>query len=466
MPSIAKRQKVLDGRAEVLSYARDPQAFYLRVWNNDTRSYRSSRIDGVSDIETAASNALDVYLEIGKDGTQPSKRKPKRGPTQGQTKRQKLDVWVEKYLANELEKVDAGLLKAGTVKNKCETLRIHFLAYCKENGVENSSQVAVGVFDRYPVYRAGCSRHTVRRELAAIKMFLAYLHRNKLLNPYEYTDQLLPKIQLKDEDWDSNPPIRDDQEWKTILKHLHRYVKEGDVHPRPRVGLSRKRFWTLLLVLKNTGLRPAEALALRWSDIETQNIFRETSSGAKVDRYIVHIRVLASKTGALREVTANCAQPLARWKREQRIYLDKYEQHFRWNGVTLNRGSDGLPVIPQDALVFALPEKSEWSVGDYTNLTYQWRQLMDRCRHELKGPILSPHRYNIYSLRSTRSQELFELGVDPFLAGKQMGHSPDQMAKIYARLPSRKRAIKEAAYIQFGRREGEDAVTVDLDQIS
>ena len=51
-----------------------------------------------------------------------------------------------------------------------------------------------------------------------------------------------------------------------------------------------------------------------------------------MDRFVVHIRVLASKAKSLREVTANFAQPLARWKKYVREYLDNYEQHFKLNG--------------------------------------------------------------------------------------------------------------------------------------
>ena len=492
MPSVNERRKVLDDRAEVCSYTRDPGTFYLRVWHKESRSYKSSRIDGAGDIDEAASKALDVYLAI-TSGTSPSTSKAKNnGDVQKARKKNGVITdLIERYLAEELEKVEKGLLKPGTVKNKQETLRNHLIPYLKEQKVTKTNDIKVGVFDRYELVRAGCSRHTIRRELAAMKMFCAWLHRHRLIDPYEFNADLFKPVKLKDEDWDSNPPIRDEKEWKIILKHLHAFVKEGERHPKKKVGMARKRFWTLLLLLKNGGFRPSEALALRWSDLEFENVGRisqskreaelqlyeeegmlnelnqkQLDSLGRVDRYVVHVRVLASKTGALREVTCNAASPLARWKKELRMYMDKHEEHFTYNGVVLARSEkDGLPIIPMDTPVFSIPEKNEWKMSDYSIYNYYWRELMKRAKDELRGPILSPHRYTIYSLRSTRAVELFELGVDPFLSGKQLGHLPDMMAKIYARLPSRKRATKEAAHIQFGKRDDGGEI-VDVDDIS
>lgn len=466
MPSVAAQRKVLDGRATVVSYERDPETFVLRVWRKDSRSYWTSTIDGVSDIDSACEKALDVFLEYS-SGTSPRTNKDKGGVPKVRQKKGVLSTLVEEYLAEEQERSDKGLIIARTVKNKAEALRIHFSEYCKQNNLTVTTDIVVGVFDRYEVFRAGCSKHTIRRELGAIKMFVSWLHRRKLLNPYEYTADLFKPVKLRDDDWDSNPPIRDDKEWRTILKHIHRFVKEGYDGPKKKTGIARERFHTLIMVLKNSGMRPGEALALRWSDVEVQNIHRESSSGGKHDRYVTHFRVLESKTGASREVTANCAEFLARWELTLRRHLDKYEKHFRYNDVDLIRSEkDGLPIIPKDTLIFTIPEKNEWKLSDYSQYNYYWREIMRRAKDELRGPQLSPHHYTIYSLRSSRAMELFEMGVDPFLAGKQLGHLPDMMAKIYARLPSRRRAIKEAAYIQFGRKDNADHVDVELSEVS
>ena len=227
-------------------------------------------------------------------------------------------------------------------------------------------------------------------------------------------------------------------------------------------------------------MRPVEARNMRWRDIEFENVGRISKRQrdldlgelqaqgveewelepevvdelGKVNRYVSHIRVHKSKTGAQREITSNSAEVLARGKRDLREYLDKYTRHFQLNGVELvSDKDDGLPVIPDDVLVFSLPSKNEWKLTPYNTLNRSWRYIMNELEGELKEPQMSKHPYTIYLLRSTRAQELMDMGVDVYLASTQMGHSVAALEKIYARLPQRRRATKEAAHIEFGKRE-------------
>ena len=89
---------------------------------------------------------------------------------------------------------------------------------------------------------------------------------------------------------------------------------------------------------------------------------------------------------------------------------------------------------------------------------------MSRCQSRLKGPLMSTHNYTMYSLRSTRAQEMMDLGVDVYLAATQLGHSVAILEKVYARLPQRRRATKEAAHIEFGKRKNENKM-VSLDEV-
>ena len=80
MPTIATKTSVLDGRAEVVSYARDSSAFYVRVRIPEKRGYRSRRIDGVISLPDALDKALDAYMSLGA----PSDPKPpRRGTKEG-----------------------------------------------------------------------------------------------------------------------------------------------------------------------------------------------------------------------------------------------------------------------------------------------------------------------------------------------------------------------------------------------
>ena len=482
---------MLDGRAEVVSYVRDTSVFYLRVRVPQKQGYRSRRIDGVSTLPEAITKALDTYMDLGT----PSNPKPPRRGTKEGTKvpsRSALLQHLEAHLLEQEEKCQAGVIKPSTLKNKKETLLKHLQGYLLEVGITKVGQVKVGCFDRYQVWRIESnvadgknppSNLTLKKEATIISGFIGYLVKKRLLDPYEAAQKqdISPKIRLSDTDFDSNPPIRDAEEWLKILVEVRAWVKEGKAHPRPRTLLHRQMFWSLLLVLKQTGMRPDEARSLRWRDIETEDIGRfsqtqwdedmaflqlqgvdendldeeDRQSLGRVSRYVTHIRILQSKTKSIREVTSNSAEALSRWKAWQRQYLLLMKQ--RGNGYDYE--------IAEDDLVFGVPERDAIKITSYNTLNINWRNIIDRCGSSLRGPIMSDHKYTIYSLRSTRAQELMDMGVDVYLAATQLGHTVAMLEKVYARLPQRRRATKEAAHIEFGRRKN-DSEIVSLDQLA
>ena len=190
------------------------------------------------------------------------------------------------------------------------------------------------------------SNHTLKKEAAGIGQFINYLAKNRLLDPFEASQlkNIPPKVKLFDADFDSNPPIRDKEEWMLIMHELHDWVEESRVMQSRRTLILRQMYMTFLLVLKQTGMRPNEARGLRWRDIETEDIGRfsaaqwekdiafyqlqrlepdidldqvDRESVGRLRRYVTHIRILQSKTKSAREVTSNSAEPLAHWKQWQ-----------------------------------------------------------------------------------------------------------------------------------------------------
>ena len=445
----------------------------------------------MSTLPEAITKALDTYMDLGT----PSNPKPPRRGTKEGTKvasRSALLQHLEAHLLEQEEKCQAGVIKPSTLKNKKETLLKHLQGYLLEVGITKVGQIKVGCFDRYQVWRIESnvadgknppSNLTLKKEATIISGFISYLVKKRLLDPYEAAQKqdISPKIRLSDTDFDSNPPIRDAEEWLKILVEVRAWVKEGKAHPRPRTLLHRQMFWSLLLVLKQTGMRPDEARSLRWRDIETEDIGRfsqtqwdedmaflqlqgvdendldeeDRQSLGRVSRYVTHIRILQSKTKSIREVTSNSAEALSRWKAWQRQYLLLMKQ--RGNGYDYE--------IAEDDLVFGVPERDAIKITSYNTLNINWRNIIDRCGSSLRGPIMSDHKYTIYSLRSTRAQELMDMGVDVYLAATQLGHTVAMLEKVYARLPQRRRATKEAAHIEFGRRKN-DSEIVSLDQLA
>lgn len=471
MPTIATRTPVLEGRAEVITYARDTSVYYLRQFIKEKKGYRTRKIDGVDNLNAAKDKALEVYIELSQPIIKGAKSSTNRRGIKEGTKvtpsRELIVTWVNRYIEHQQERCDKGIIKEITLKNKKEALRKHLLGYCEAYGLVRTNQIKAGCFDRYQVYRSKDSKSslTLRKESATIAEWIGYLVTNRLIDPYEAAQKskISPSIRLNDGDFDSNPPIRDLDEWLTILKEIRIWIEEAHTHPNTRVKLWRQMFWSLMLYLKQTGARPNEARNLCWNDIEFENIGRvsktqrdadigelqvqgidiselpeEIAEGlGRVDRFVTHSRILQSKTGRIREITSNSAQCLIRWRKLQQ----------EWGKHNFNydiKGSD---------LVFGIPSMDGVVITPYNTLNINWRKLMKRLDGKLKGPLMSPHPYTIYSLRSTRAQELMDLGVDVYLAATQMGHSVAMLEKVYARLPQRRRATQEAAHIEFGKRK-------------
>ena len=63
MPKIAKRRKVLDGRAEVITYSRDESAWYYRE-PDGSGGYRQRRLKQALSEADAVAMAMDVWSEM------------------------------------------------------------------------------------------------------------------------------------------------------------------------------------------------------------------------------------------------------------------------------------------------------------------------------------------------------------------------------------------------------------------
>jgi integrase len=395
---------------------------------------------------------------------------------------------MDTYLREQQERVDAGLIKAHTLRKMREVLLGHFIPYCKQNELIATRDIKVGSLDRYPNVVKINSRNTLRDHLQKIGAFLRHLVRRRLIDPYAASiiKEVLPTVNIRQEDLTANPPFRA-EDWEIFKRAMKSWREEAEKEERKdsRKIFHRRRMTCLVMLLHQTGMRPDEALNLRWKDIEVVDIgrFSETKFREEIEkrdeelyqieqegivdvvwdgkddeemgrtkRLISHLRVLHSKTGQVREVTSNSATTignLRKWTRERIDYLNK--KNFRSLEIT------------EDTKIFDNPMTGEWKTQQYNNWTKSWHDLLARCEG-LKGPILSEKPYTIYSLRSSRAQWMLEQGVDLAVATKQLGHSPQMLLSTYARLPVRERAVKEAAHIEYGRKK-EKSTIVDVDEI-
>ena len=108
MPKIAERRKVLDGRAEVITYSRDESAWYYRE-PDGSGGYRQRRLKEALSEADAVEMAMDVWSEMKttqnliKTGQVPVK------PTR-RTKKATVDVAIDEFLSEEKRRVDAGII--------------------------------------------------------------------------------------------------------------------------------------------------------------------------------------------------------------------------------------------------------------------------------------------------------------------------------------------------------------------
>ena len=125
-----------------------------------------------------------------------SPKPPRRGTKHGTkvAKRAALLQHLAEYLAEETERCEAGVIKPSTLKNKTEALTKHLQGYLAHAGITKPSQVKVGCFDRYQVWRIDSnaaanqkppSNLTLNKEATIIAGFIGYLVKKRLLDPYE-----------------------------------------------------------------------------------------------------------------------------------------------------------------------------------------------------------------------------------------------------------------------------------------
>lgn len=144
-------------------------------------------------------------------------------------------------------------------------------------------------------------------------------------------------------------------------------------------------FYPLLFA---TGLRPGEALALRWQDYDGETVH----VGATHTR---NKRKAATKTGVARRVY------VPSWVRPR---LDQHPTRFKGQAIFVN--SEGGPLT------------------DTKRMNPMWREALRQCRL----PDCDP-----YACRHTRASELLTTGVSIAEAAQQLGHNAAMFTGLYSR---------------------------------
>lgn len=190
-------------------------------------------------------------------------------------------------------------------------------------------------------------------------------------------------------------------EWERIranpAKVVTKPARSRKSRPRPlhpdeveaiRAQLS-ERDSALVSVLAYAGLRPGEALALKWEDVGTNTI--------SVDKALAFGEAKETKTGRIRVVRpfAGCLHDLREWK---------------------------IASGHRDGLVFRRSDGGAWKDTDYRN----WRK---RTWAEV-----APDKVRPYDLRHSFASLLFAESRNPAYVAEQMGHSLQTLLSTYVHI--------------------------------
>ena len=155
-------------------------------------------------------------------------------------------------------------------------------------------------------------------------------------------------------------------------------------------------WYALWLLLLTGGLRPGEALGLKWGDLDGNrlHIQRALIPGAKGAWKLEDVKTERSRrVVVLPETTARALVNHRRKQAEQRLAAGQHYQDF--------------------GLIFAMPSGTP---PDYRGL------VQAHFKRVLKRAELSPS-LRVYDLRHTAATLLLQLGENPKIVAERLGHS-------------------------------------------
>lgn len=205
--------------------------------------------------------------------------------------------------------------------------------------------------------------------------------------------------------------------WPTTVEALRSHLLNPPADAPRRAELTRLRDATLVSVLAYSGLRPGEALALRWADIRDRKII--------VDKAIALGEEKGTKTKR-EPVMDRSVRLLAPLAEDLRAYREALNMPF------------------DRALVFPRRDAAPWRDHDYRN----WRKRVYGLARRAAGLA----RNRPYDLRGSYASLLIFEGQPVTVVARELGHTPATCLRFYARLfeeaPEQpipaERAIREA----------------------
>ena len=432
MPKLHQRIPVLDGRAAVISYERQPTVWYYRE-TAAPGEYKSRKIEGVTTADEAVSKALDIYTEI-RTSEKIGNAAGIKAKTAKRVKKASITISISEHLREQSRRADAGLVTEQYVKNQTYHLR-NMAEYLKLKHIEYVIDIKDDTFDDYEMFRNKATKVYLANEIKTISLWLNWCRKQRQLKADVAAIKLTPRVTIKGEDLLANPPISP-EDWKVIERHIRTVYVGQAVERDRRVGYWRRMFYTFVMTGKHTGMRPKEILNLRWSDITIVDMGQRSKTDER--RHLVaEINVRKTKTGQPRQVPGNCGKQLKDWLEYQQFFASTYF------------GKSISTVFNNDSYVFCNFNKNCEPYGlHYFQVTMNaiYKKL------KLKGHWSSDKPYTLYSLRSSFIDDKLMEDVPVAVLAMMTGHDIKVLLRHYSRLDVLRKS-RELTKLPVGRRK-------------
>lgn len=439
MPKLHRKISVLDGRATVLAYERNPDDWFYREIISPG-NYRSRKIEGATTALEAQKKALDIYTEL----RQSDKLASASGistKTQKRPNKANIDISISEHLKEMQKKADAEIVTQEYVKTKGFRLR-HIKSYLEYKQIKYAIDIKDDTFDDYELFRRGTTKVNISNEVKALSQWLNWCRKNRQLKADVAALKLTPKIAIKGEDLTANPPISP-EDWRKIERYI-RVDYAGQLVNDRRGIYWRQCFHAFVMTAKNSGMRPKELLNLKWSDINIVDMGQKSQSDER--RHLVaEINVRKTKTKEPRQVPANCGKQLKEWLEFQKEFAARYY-------------SEGIKrVFNKDSFVFCNMNNN---CEPYSLSQVQQTMRAIYRRLDLRGHWSSDKPYTLSSLRSTFIDEQLMKGIPIAVLSMMTGHDPKALMKHYQQLDVL-RKTRELTALPIGRKK-DDKQSLEL----
>ena len=376
---------------------------------------------------------------------------------------------IDHYLGHLKDLVETEQIKKLTLTCKRTSLK-KLRVYLQDH--QKPSEIPPNVLEEYTKWRRSKNwdkkKHTnnpkpptdqtINRELCDFKGYFDWMKRKKMyVREVEY-----PFLKIDHKRSVEKNPSFDVDDWRSIVYYMRTWVRKNE--NRKEYGIFyRTIFCEFLKVLANSGLRPHEALKLRWTDIKLKKKeeVEYRSSKSKPDssleqndeskivreRLIAHIEVSPDTKTGRRLVICPAG---VYFRRIRNFYKDKTGSFPKPNDyIFMNIGTTHSKKM--DFVGKALSTD---------HLRKLWYELMEDLK--VDKDIHFTNHYTMYSCRSFFINQRLEMGVPPNYVAKLVGHSIKTMERHYENIQL-KNLEPELVEVRKKKLEEADFQTYDLE---